>query len=689
MGYFPKWFIFVALFSFLTFSEDASAVQCCEPPPKLVNPDPQASGVLKKEHFINPGYGRNQFQFGVAKANYLRAVKYADSGYAQDAFIASFAYRSGHYKLGKSRYSGKGRDATKSMRYLHLASDLGWPEASFILYKCYGRYIPDQSEYGFQFGGHASEIKFDIGGVTSECFGWDADNARDPKPVLEKNDKYARFYLERTAQQGHKFSRTDFSLIDHPVKHKSERLDWGVNMIIAQYKTNALMYRANQVAKEKNEAELGFASENAVKLYQSVYEDCFDVIPQMFEKAIFDEFAVCSGDEAGKSYCPGKLSKYGRGYQYVRKLLEACMVLAPSEETFNYYFNKRLRYQHPYFDQNPSLPGNILHRAKARYQSYGNIKKVGFVDYLIQKSGTGQQYAGLWEEERVQRANKSTAERQAKERQEAEEARQSAVRQAEHDAEIAAFMAEGPDTSDRWTLGIDTSMEAIEAIKQRTMRDIERMRVSSGNSQPSNAAPSRGNNRPSNNRTIQPRQGVVGASQSTQATNSQSPSGNSSSYEAEKANCIAAGKKWQSTGGCDYSSTVVIQGWNQGNVATVQPSRSNSGSTSAASSNSGGYGDNGSTAVQPYGGYGSSGSDEQNSSGNAWAFCWQSKTGKSNYCDGPSENTEAVDFETLEWALEYSGCPLGKSLDGSWYDCQKPLNPAIHKDVRAARGASR
>jgi hypothetical protein len=55
-----------------------------------------------------------------------------------------------------------------------------------------------------------------------------------------------------------------------------------------------------------------------------------------------------------------------------------------------------------------------------------------------------------------------------------------------------------------------------------------------------------------------------------------------SAYEAEKANCINAGKKWQSTGGCDYSTTVTVQGWSEGNQAVVQrPSTTNNSTTTS------------------------------------------------------------------------------------------------------------
>ena len=55
--------------------------------------------------------------------------------------------------------------------------------------------------------------------------------------------------------------------------------------------------------------------------------------------------------------------------------------------------------------------------------------------------------------------------------------------------------------------------------------------------------------------------------QATQGTSSSNTSSTIHPQDLEKQNCINAGKRWKSTGGCDYSSTVKIQGWNEGRTA--------------------------------------------------------------------------------------------------------------------------
>jgi len=161
-----------------------------------------------------------------------------------------------------------------------------------------------------------------------------------------------------------------------------------------------------------------------------------------------------------------------------------------------------------------------------------------------------------------------------------------------------------------------------------------------------------------------------------------------SDYEAEKQNCLNAGKTWND--GCDYANDVKISGWTQGNIVTVVTSDSAiSGSETQQNQNA--------SAVNT----GSSNDSIQSTSPSeemidtstttktmaptkkAWAYCWRTKSG--NYiCDGPTQLVPSA-LSTLRRALEQSGCSNGRHTDSNWYDCGRELETSHEKDVKTER----
>ncbi|MFL0802028.1 MAG: hypothetical protein K6L80_16395 [Agarilytica sp.] len=156
-------------------------------------------------------------------------------------------------------------------------------------------------------------------------------------------------------------------------------------------------------------------------------------------------------------------------------------------------------------------------------------------------------------------------------------------------------------------------------------------------------------------------------------------------YEAEKQNCLNAGKKWNN--GCDYSTTVEITGWTQGNRASVKeapPAREPKARAETGSASSyGGYGHTNTTDVKEFGGYGNRSTDN---GPRAWAFCWETKSG-SFLCDGPLQRL-LVGEKTLAGALSATDCDNGRDTRDGWYDCERQLKwTENHKErnVRSLR----
>ncbi len=157
--------------------------------------------------------------------------------------------------------------------------------------------------------------------------------------------------------------------------------------------------------------------------------------------------------------------------------------------------------------------------------------------------------------------------------------------------------------------------------------------------------------------------------------------GKLSNYEAEKQNCLNAGKKWDK--GCDYSTTVEIQGWKDGNRAVVQPTgqgtRSTTGGATGSRTNT--TDPIGSTATgSPQGTGGGSTGTSYVTNKTAEALCRKTKSG--NFaCDGPMHR-DLSSWSTIEQALKSVDCVGGRRIQGTdWYDCGRLLK-THDRDVR-------
>lgn len=144
--------------------------------------------------------------------------------------------------------------------------------------------------------------------------------------------------------------------------------------------------------------------------------------------------------------------------------------------------------------------------------------------------------------------------------------------QASLEAETDAAWADSP------VFGNSNFSDKLQRIQDRTMKNIESQRATRHAQKP---------NQPTKNhqastdsymkkviRICVSNGGVYNRSTNRCELQGKSQPKNSASYEAEKANCLAAGKKWQSGGGCDYSSTIKIQGWSKRKTTAVNPGSS-------------------------------------------------------------------------------------------------------------------
>jgi len=162
----------------------------------------------------------------------------------------------------------------------------------------------------------------------------------------------------------------------------------------------------------------------------------------------------------------------------------------------------------------------------------------------------------------------------------------------------------------------------------------------------------------------------------------QSMQRNPPSYEAEKQNCLNAGKTWNN--GCDYANDVVIQGWSQGNTAVVQQptdiANSRSSKQSGRATNQGSHTANTNDSTAAAGN-----ETSQNARAlikHAEAFCWE--TYKSHYrCDGPLQKLISS-YSTLAKALDMVDCKKTTDIGDGWYDCNRPLK-SHERDVRELR----
>jgi len=389
--------------------------------------NPRFEYQVDKSDFFIEGYVNG------SRKRYSRGIKYRDSGYAYDAFIASLAFRYG-YNQKRKWHNHKGLNRKLSLYYLNKAADLGLPEANFVLYRCYqGKAYLSNMHNSYYYGHKHRQVTRirDLGCLdhadnyenhwmwgpkgTNKKY-WKKKESkrgiskRDADLIIKPDYKKARYYLEKAAELGKKFD-ANFQPASDSIEDK-DRLSFQINLMITQYKAESLQHLANLKLTEKNKRTIGSTRDNNRFLYQEGYESCESIYDNLLIKAPVDERRICNASD-GKE-CPG------RGYIPLRNHLEACMSLAPTNHEWEYYFNERLMFQHVYLDRSHSL----LKRALAHYQLLDDVKKTAWVKGLIAKANIDERNNTL----RWQDSWKSTSEayRAKRKREKEEKARKEA-----------------------------------------------------------------------------------------------------------------------------------------------------------------------------------------------------------------------------------------------------------------------
>ncbi len=154
-------------------------------------------------------------------------------------------------------------------------------------------------------------------------------------------------------------------------------------------------------------------------------------------------------------------------------------------------------------------------------------------------------------------------------------------------------------------------------------------------------------------------------------------------YDAEKQNCLNAGKTWKSNGGCNYANDVTIQGWQSDTI-----NQSNDNQTAQDTSLS-------STETNtPHNTAFSDHTHAPNANPNptesknthppiaAEAYCWRTKLER-YICDGPGQKL-LTSYATLAKAQDMVDCRDATHLGDGWYDCNRELKSS-ERDVRTLR----
>lgn len=476
----------------------------------LHNPNHAGAAKLSKYDFINPYHGRQAHLFGVDKADYKFVIQNADSGYAHDAFLASLAYWTGHYQQGKRnvRY-GKGRSLEKSRHYMKLASDLGWPEASFMLHKCYATWVspnwpwlaPKKKPYTQAWADIGQPKDRDIGCIHNpgDWSAYENGTAEDRQFFIKKDDRIARLYLERLAAQGHGFDPGFEAISKSKRIHPLNRLDARTNMLIAQLRHQSLAYTAAQHAIAENRRLRFSSNESDHGMFKETYESACtsEFLLALGDKASLDELMICGSSSADGRYCPGY------GYDSFRVHLEACMELAPDHASWHQLYQQRVKYYHPYFDGKRYVGSErLLEDGVKRYTEVGDSKNANRIRALIKKVGKdANALSANWDAIGEQSRRTYEARRKAEKEQEAADERRRIAKRAQRKAEQAAWDAQHRQELKDWDIGgSDFATGAdLDRIQDKTMQEIRaqqnRLRLSSGSSAP---APQRTQNRPRN-----------------------------------------------------------------------------------------------------------------------------------------------------------------------------------------------
>lgn len=639
---------------------------------KDIDPALAQSRSLSVAHF----YLRDKYRFGsrpdaISKQDYALAVSNADSGHAYDAFLAALAYHSGYFKSGKGysknnrSISPKGRDFYAYRHYLRRAARLGSPEANVMLVAC---------GFGLRDLGHERRR------VRTRCLRVDEKFGVD----MSINAPTARMAIYQAIRRGKFFDR-NFAYVGEsidPEQRLSKDLEeWKQSMQVESieaarhsYKDPHKIYPAS-VAARNCKANLPFVLHIARD---------------------YEEPVICQGKQTGSFefvHYSTKLDCPGAGYGDARSYLDSCLALTESKGEWDYLFEQRMSLYHPRADQELKF----IDAGIAHYQKTGDSQRLAWVQKArAHAAQTTMENKAAWDQQFVvatQQAKRSTELHwQKREAERLEEQRQMEIagREAEIEARREAARAQANKAAFWKELSAQTANtfnDDIDRMKDQAMRDInaqqQRLRTSRGSTSPSETS------RPPSRPSRPSRSGSSSSSRSSASPLQTDEPEKLSGYEAEKQNCLNAGKRWNK--GCDYSTTVEIQGWKNGNRATVQPA-SEATEVASAPPPSEASGSRPQGTPGEYGGYGygkgpaesatKSGSTTEK---DAWAYCWETKSGN-YYCDGPLQLLVSS-RDTLQRALEATDCHNGKQSSPNWYHCGRKLKKH-ERVVRERRGVS-
>lgn len=443
----------------------------------LLNPSSNSSRDLTMSAF--------QGRYGPSKAVYKRAVKHRDSGYAHDAFMASMAYWHGYNTKGRiHRGKSKGKNKERSLKYLLLASDLGWPEASLVLYTCYGRESADPA-WTWELNLASKSYppgNVDVGYCIHRRMDWDDYSGNHDEFVLGSSPEKARFYLERAAQQavGMPLGYGGALKYSQSLNGESDDVDAGdrLQMLVTALRFDALRYAARQHVERT-----GFESFPAIKyarpkaLYQEDFSSCAELYDGVLQRAAYEDLMSCQAIASGRDvrYCPGQ------GYHHVRSFLDACMVLAPDEEQRAHYLKLRMSYAHPFMDSDTFVSrtddgqsGTFYARAYRYYQARNNDDMVSLVTdaWTKARQKVFSQSKG-WDAERARRHAQNVRIADDNRAQEAERERRAAEEWDQLQADLAAADARDRREASQAVASFDDGfMDSLQRQQDQTVLNI-------------------------------------------------------------------------------------------------------------------------------------------------------------------------------------------------------------------------
>lgn len=410
-----------------------------------------------------------------------------------------------------------------------------------------------------------------------------------------------------------------------------------------------------------------------------------DAVPYC-ERAV--EWLKPRAEEENKNHCSnpgvffycddgsGKKFGTGTGYSSIRTLLNNCLYYTKDHDTWERLLKTRMNY----FSLREDVKGPkswLLSHAEYRYKKNNDMNSARkFADMRIEAvEDAAILKKNNWDPSRKfygDKARRWLAEQEQKERDGAivAQRRRKELREwsAQSDREQEKAWANSKSQDDELWGNIKKIERQTKSEINASERAYQKSQKSSNHSAPTNTN--------SSSRSYKGKQSAPSRSTTT-----------TSSYDAEKQNCLNAGKTWNVNRSCNYGNDVKIQGWSEGNRVTVQRNgqqnsqAGNSYSSSQSTSSAGSSNSSSSVSSLDNTSYAESENKTQNAI-KAEAYCWTTKL-KKYMCDGPLQRLQ-TSYSTMEKAQEMVDCRNATYLGNNWYDCNRALKSS-ERDVRALR----